>query len=45
MYERIDVVGDEDADELLSKAEELRVDVVHWLQTRHPELVTPDAGR
>ena len=42
MYERIGVVSDEDAGDLLSKAEQLRVDVIHWLKTDHAELVPPD---
>jgi len=42
MYERINVVSDEDADELLSKVEHLRGEVVHWLKTNHRELVPPN---
>ena len=41
MYERIDVVSDEDADELLGKAQQLRVDVVAWLKVNHADLVPP----
>ncbi len=41
MYERIDVVSDEDADELLGKAQQLRVDVVAWLKANHADLVPP----
>jgi hypothetical protein len=42
MYERIDVVSNEDAGELLHKAEQLRVDVVRWLKASHANLVPPD---
>jgi hypothetical protein len=41
MYERIDVVSDADADELLSKARQLREDVVRWLTANHADLVPP----
>jgi len=41
MYERIGVVSETDADELLHSAEQLRVDVVLWLKTNHPALVPP----
>lgn len=40
-YERIDVVSDADADELLDTAEQLRTDVVDWLKANHPALVPP----
>lgn len=42
MYERIDVVSNEDADDLLNKAEQLRREVINWLKTNHPKLVPPD---
>jgi hypothetical protein len=42
MYERIDVVSNEDAGELLDKAQRLRVDVVNWLKANHADLVPPD---
>jgi hypothetical protein len=42
MYERIDVVSHEDADELLAKAQQLRVDVVRWLRASHADLLPPD---
>jgi hypothetical protein len=40
-YERIDVVSEENADELLSIAERLRADVLLWLKTNHSALVPP----
>jgi len=40
-YERIDVVGNEDADELLRKAQQLRMDVVNWLKANHADMVPP----
>ncbi len=42
VYEQIGVVSDEDADDLLSKAEQLRGEVVAWLSKSHPELLPPD---
>src|SRR5208282_3858050 len=39
--ERIDVVSNEDADELLSKAQQLRAEVVRWLKASHADLVPP----
>ncbi len=42
MYERIDVVSMEDADDLLEKACQLRVEIVQWLKTNHPKLVPAD---
>ena len=41
IYERIDVVSHEDAEELLNTARELRADVVAWLKANHPALVPP----
>lgn len=41
MYERVDVVSEEDATELFESAEQLRVDVVRWLKANHPALVPP----
>ncbi len=41
MYERIDVVGDKDARDLLDTATQLRTDVVQWLKANHPALVPP----
>lgn len=41
MYERIGVVDDQDADDLLEAARQLRVDVVHWLKANHAALVPP----
>jgi hypothetical protein len=42
MYERIDVVSDGDADELLRKAEWLRGEIVSWLARIHPDLSPPN---
>jgi hypothetical protein len=41
MYERTDVVSRQNADELLSNAEQLRTDVVLWLKANHSALVPP----
>ncbi len=41
MYERIDVVSDNDADDLLKTATRLRTDVVNWLRTHHAVLAPP----
>ncbi len=41
MYERVGVVSEEDADELLTTAKQLRTDVVAWLKANHPTLVPP----
>lgn len=41
IYERIDVVSSEDADELLSTAKVLRASIVTWLKANHPVLVPP----
>jgi hypothetical protein len=42
MYERIGVVSDQDADDLVDAARQLRIDVVDWLKANHPALVPPD---
>jgi hypothetical protein len=42
MYERVDVVRVDDADELSKSAERLRADVIRWLKTNHPTLVPPN---
>jgi hypothetical protein len=39
MYERVDVVSEEDAGDLLQRVRQLRMDVVHWLKTEHAALV------
>ena len=41
-YERIGVVSQRDADELLEVAQQLRSDVLQWLKTDHAELVPPE---
>jgi len=41
-YERIGVVSDDDADDLLNTAKQLRADVIVWLKAQHPVLVPPD---
>ncbi len=42
MYDRIGVVNEEDADDLLSTAKQLRTDVINWLKTNHTALVPPN---
>lgn len=42
MYDRIDVVSEQDADDLLNTATRLRTDVVNWLKRDHPALVPPN---
>lgn len=41
LYEQVGVVGEKDANELLTEAKKLREDVLDWLRNRHPELVPP----
>lgn len=41
MYDRIDVVSEEDADDLLNTAKQLKTDVVNWLKANHQALVPP----
>ncbi len=41
MYERIDVVSQQDADELLDSVEQLRTGIVGWLKGNHPQLLPP----
>lgn len=41
IYDRIDVVSEEDADDLLDTAKQLRADVVNWLKANHPAMVPP----
>ena len=41
VYERIGVVAEEDAQDLVDTARQLRMDVVDWLKTHHAELVPP----
>ncbi len=41
MYERIDVVSQKDADDLLSTAKQLKADVVDWLKKNHPHFSPP----
>ncbi len=42
VYERVGVVSDEDAAELLNTATQLRTDVLAWLNANHSELVPPN---
>ena len=42
IYEQIGVVGEEDADDLLNAAKQLRADVINWLKANHPALVPPN---
>lgn len=39
VYERVGAVSDAEADELISEAKALRVEVETWLRKEHPELV------
>ena len=39
VYERIGAVSDEDADDLIAAAKQLRTDVVQWMRSEHPELL------
>jgi hypothetical protein len=41
MYERIGLVSEQDADDLLDTAKQLRTDVIDWLKANHPALVPP----
>jgi hypothetical protein len=41
VYERIGVVSEEDAQDLVDTACQLRTDVVNWLKTNHADLVPP----
>ena len=41
MYERIGVVSEQDANDLLEKANQLETEVVDWLKADHPALVPP----
>jgi hypothetical protein len=40
-YEGIDVVTQEDADDLLDTARQLRLDALNWLKTSRPKLIPP----
>lgn len=42
-YEQTGVVSQQDADDLLVAARQLRGDVVNWLKSSHPTLVPPSA--
>ena len=39
MYDRVDIVSQKDAEDLLDTARQLRNDVAQWLQANHPELL------
>jgi len=41
VYERVGVVNQEDADDLLETARQLRTDVIKWLKENHPMLLPP----
>ena len=41
IYELVGVVSEEDADDLLNTARQLRTDVIDWLKENHPMLVPP----
>jgi hypothetical protein len=42
MYDRIGVVNDADARDLIDAAGRLRTDVIDWLTFHHPDLLPPD---
>ena len=42
MYERVGVVSEDDADDLLETARQLRTDVIKWLKEKYPMLVPPE---
>lgn len=41
VYERIGVVSEEDAQDLIDTAGQLRADVLDWLRVHHPEFLPP----
>jgi hypothetical protein len=41
VYEQIGLVTEEDAQDLIHTARQLRTDVINWLKTHHAELVPP----
>ena len=41
IYERIGVVSEQDADELLQVARQLRSQILAWIRSAHPELLPP----
>jgi len=41
MYERVDVVSEQDAGDLLQRVRQLRTDVVQWLKMEHAALTPP----
>ena len=41
IYERIGVVSEEDAQDLIATARDLRADVMKWLRSDHPKLTPP----
>ena len=43
VYERVDAVSEEDANDLLVTAKELRSEVLDWIKSHHPTLVPPGA--
>lgn len=43
MYDRIGVVNETDAQELIDTARQLRTDVINWLTTHHADLLPPDS--
>ncbi|MCO6459749.1 MAG: hypothetical protein J5I93_31030 [Pirellulaceae bacterium] len=42
VYEQIGVVSQQDAEELLQAAKQLRGGVLNWLKATHPDLLPPD---
>jgi hypothetical protein len=41
VYEQVDVVTRQDAEDLLTLARQLRTEVIKWLRAAHPELLPP----
>ena len=41
IYERFGVVSEEDAQDLIAMARDLRADVIKWLKSDHPKLTPP----
>src|SRR5436309_2579415 len=41
MYERIGIVSDQDAQDLIDSTRQLRTDVIKWLKNQHAKLVPP----
>ena len=44
VYEAVNAVSEEDANDLLQAAKQLKTDVIRWLRENHAELVPPEYG-